>query len=223
MRKRAKKSQNLMKKLNISTLMLVALVVFIPGVDFDKDGLSTYNEYMIHKTDPFNPDSDFDQIFDNAEAIIHLSNPNLNDSDSDGLTDGDELTIYGTDPNSDDTDGDGLKDKYELTVSMTNVTNADTDNDGLIDGSEVKIHKTDPLDRDSDNDHLSDGYELEPKPIGPSGGETVECEEGYYVGSNPLNPDTYRITGGDIELADSSNSCIKPFCGRITKREGYCD
>ena len=107
--------------------------------------------------------------------------------------------------------------------SLTNVTNPDTDDDGLTDGAEVNIHKTDPNDRDTDNDHLSDGYELTPKPIGPSGGETVECEEGYYVGSDPLRPNTYSISGGDISLADSKNSCIKPFCGKITKREGYCE
>ena len=115
-----------------------------------------------------------------------------------------------------------MEDYYELFESLTNITNPDSDGDGLTDGAEIKIHKTDPLDRDSDNDHLSDGYELTPKSIGPSGGETVECEEGYYVGSDPLNPNTYGITGGDIELANSRNACINPTCGKITKREGYC-
>ena len=222
MSKRAKKSKSLIKKLNASTLMLVALVVFVPGFDFDNDGLSTYNEYFIHKTDPFNPDTDFDQIFDSKEIMLHLSNPNINDSDGDGLTDGEEIRKYGTNPASKDTDGDGLDDYYELFESFTNVTNPDTDGDGLTDGAEVNIHKTDPNDRDTDNDHLSDGYELIPKPIGPSGGETVECEEGYYVGSDPLNPNTYSISGGDIALSDSTNSCINPTCGKITKREGYC-
>jgi len=223
MRSRKKIKPIPLKKLNISTIILSLIILFVPMQDFDIDGLSTYNEYMIHKTNPFNPDSDFDQIIDSKEVMLHLSNPNLNDSDGDGLTDGEEIRIYGTDPSSEDTDGDGLDDYYELFESLTNVTNPDSDGDGLTDGSEVKIHKTDPNDRDTDNDHLSDGYELEPKPIGPSGGETVECEEGYYVGSDPLNPNTYGITGGDIKLSESSNSCINPTCGKITKREGYCE
>ena len=221
--KEIEKTTNYLKKLNASTMILIALVVVVPGFDFDEDDLSTYSEYFTHKTNPFNPDSDFDLILDNMEIMIYSSNPNINDSDADGLTDGDEISRYYTDPSSKDTDGDGLTDKYELFESLTNVTNPDTDADGLTDGAELKIHKTDPNNRDTDNDKLSDGYELTPRAIGPSGGEIVECDEGYYVGSNPLHPNTYDIAGGDIELADSSNSCIKPFCGRITKREGYCE
>jgi len=222
MPRRRRKTKPKLKKLNISTIILIALVVILPAFDFDKDELSTYYELLIHKSDPFNPDSDFDLILDNQEAE-YSSNPHLNDSDSDGLTDGDEIRRYFTDPASNDTDGDGLDDYYELFESLTNVTNPDSDNDGLTDGDEINIHKTDPNDRDTDNDRLSDGYELEPKPIGPTGGETVECEEGYFVGSDPLNPNTYSITGGDIKLSDSDNSCINPTCGKITKREGYCE
>jgi len=221
MRRRKSKKQFTIHQ--ISTAILVLIILVVPLQDFDDDSLSTYNEYLLHKTDPFNPDSDFDQLLDGKEVMLHLSNPNLNDSDGDGLSDGEEILSYRTNPSSEDTDGDGLEDKYELTESLTNVTNPDSDGDGLTDGAEVKIHKTDPNDKDTDNDHLEDGYELKPKPIGPSGGETVECEEGYYVGSDPLNPNTYGITGGDIKLADPSNSCIKPFCGKITKREGYCE
>ncbi len=222
MRKRRSKSKLKLKKLNASTVILIALVVIVPAFDFDKDELSTYYELLIHKSDPFNPDSDFDLIPDNQEAE-YSSNPKLNDTDSDGLMDGDEIRLYGTNPATNDSDSDGLDDYYELFESLTNVTNADTDGDGLTDGDEINIHKTDPKDRDTDNDRLSDGYELEPKPIGPTGGEVVDCEEGYFVGSDPLNPNTYGITGGDIKLSDSNNACIKPTCGRITKREGYCE
>ena len=75
MRRRKSKSQ--FKIHQISTIILVLIALFVPFQDFDDDSLSTYNEYLIHKTDPFNPDSDFDQLLDGKEVLLHLSNPNL--------------------------------------------------------------------------------------------------------------------------------------------------
>ena len=108
------------KPANIFAAIVFAVVILTPMIDFDKDELSTYNEFFVHNTDPFNPDSDFDQVLDNMEIDAHSSNPNQNDSDSDGLSDGDEIKRYFTDPASNDTDNDGLTDKYELFESLTN-------------------------------------------------------------------------------------------------------
>ena len=94
MRRGKKTKPPQLKKLNVSTIILILIVLVVPMQDFDNDGLSTYNEYLLHKTNPFNPDSDFDQILDSNEVMLHLSNPNLNDSDSDGLTDGEEIIKY---------------------------------------------------------------------------------------------------------------------------------
>jgi hypothetical protein len=74
--------------------------------DHDDDGLSTYDEVMIHGTDP-----------------------RLADSDHDGIDDPDELTA-GTDPRNPDADGDGLADGFDPQPTVWNDPNADADNDG---------------------------------------------------------------------------------------------
>jgi hypothetical protein len=58
--------------------------------DMDRDGLSDYDEPK-YNTDPRNPDTDFD-----------------------GLWDYEEIAIYGTDPLNKDTDGDGYEDGQEV-------------------------------------------------------------------------------------------------------------
>lgn len=68
MRRRKKKN----KPANIFAAIVFLSIILIPMIDFDKDELSTYNELFLHKTDPFNPDSDFDLILDNEEIIIYI-------------------------------------------------------------------------------------------------------------------------------------------------------
>jgi hypothetical protein len=74
--------------------------------DHDGDGLSTYDEVMVHGTDPRLPDTDLD-----------------------GLADPDELAL-GTGPRNPDADGDGLPDGIDPEPFAWNDPDADADGDG---------------------------------------------------------------------------------------------
>jgi outer membrane protein OmpA-like peptidoglycan-associated protein/opacity protein-like surface antigen len=129
------------------------------GSDHDGDGL-TYREEKELGTDPNNPDTDGDGLWDGDEVRKYYTNPLNPDTDGDGLSDGDEVLNYKTDPNKADTDGDGLSDGDEVLKYKTDPLKADTDGDGLSDGDEVLKYKTDPLNKDTDGDGLSDGQEV---------------------------------------------------------------
>jgi len=154
--------------------------------DSDGDGLTDDEEIQLG-TDPFNPDTDGDELGDGREVKELGTNPLNADTDGDTLTDGDEVLRRSTDPLNPDTDGDGLSDGDEVRRG-TDPLNPDTDRDGLIDGDEVRIG-TDPLKPDTDNDELLDGQESPPCP-------------------NPLDPDTDKdgiIDGRDLDPCDPNN------------------
>lgn len=68
--------------------------------DPDGDGLSNFEELMVHGTDPFRADSDGDGIKDREEVLGTLgkvTNPLLKDTDGDGINDALEFQT-GTDP-----------------------------------------------------------------------------------------------------------------------------
>jgi len=131
----------------------------IAYVDYDADGLGTWEEKMFYDTDPFN-----------------------DDYDGDGINDGAEVLLYNTSPKTLDSDGDGLDDKFEVELKPDiyydtyNTTNRyktdpciyDTDGDGFSDGAEVMgnldvnpmHYRTDPTCRDTDDDGLDDYIEI---------------------------------------------------------------
>ena len=80
--------------------------------DFDKDGLTDNEEYLIGSTDPTESDSDGDGLNDFTE-IDDGTNPINSDTDNDGLLDGDEITAQ-TDPTNPDSDEDGYFDGVEI-------------------------------------------------------------------------------------------------------------
>jgi len=155
-------------------------------LDSDGDGLTDDEEAQLG-TDPFNPDTDGDELGDGREVKELKTNPLNPDTDGDGLSDGDEVLRRSTDPLNPDTDGDGLSDGDEVRRG-TDPLNPDTDRDGLQDGKEVQIG-TDPLKPDTDNDLLLDGQESPPCP-------------------NPLDPDSDKdgiIDGKDLDPCDPNN------------------
>ncbi len=91
-------------------------------LDSDGDGLSDVRESELG-TDPYDPDTDKDQ-----------------------LSDGDEVLREGTDPLNPDTDYDGLQDGPEVHQHQTNPLDRDTDDGGVADGHEVIEDDTNPLD-----------------------------------------------------------------------------
>jgi len=135
-------------------------------------------------TDPNNPDTDGDGLYDGLETMTGIwltdeetgTNPLLYDTDSDGVSDGVEILETYTDPTDDDTDHDGLSDGVETNTGVwidssntgTDPNDADTDGDLLWDGQETNTGifvseddtGTNPLDYDSDGDGLEDGFEV---------------------------------------------------------------
>jgi len=93
-------------------------------LDSDLDGLPDQYEREISETDPFNDDTDADNLLDFFEVFSEdifeaETNPLAADNDFDGLTDWQEVFgIKGwiTNPSVADTDGDGLTDGGELTT-----------------------------------------------------------------------------------------------------------
>ncbi|PIR07062.1 MAG: hypothetical protein COV55_01380 [Candidatus Komeilibacteria bacterium CG11_big_fil_rev_8_21_14_0_20_36_20] len=82
-------------------------------MDDDSDGLTNAEEKELG-SDPLNPDSDNDGLFDREEAVTYKTDPTSSDSDDDGLSDYDEINIWQTDPNNPDTDDDGYSDGLEV-------------------------------------------------------------------------------------------------------------
>jgi hypothetical protein len=116
--------------------------------DCDDDGIGDGAE-RANGTDPLNPDTDRDGLWDGPTIGNHIgewvnnSNPLLNDTDKDGLLDGPWNATTGqlgefnssTDPTKWDTDGDGMPDGWEVAngFNATNATDGwmDRDKDGL--------------------------------------------------------------------------------------------
>ena len=105
-----------------------------PKSDPDKDGLSSYYEYLA-KTNPRRADSDRDGVKDARE-----------DGDADGLRNRTEQRV-GSNPRQNDSDHNGRRDGRE-----------DRDRDGLANLDEQRAG-LDPRDADSDDDDIRDGDE----------------------------------------------------------------
>ncbi len=82
-------------------------------MDDDADGLTNAEEISLG-TDPLDPDSDNDGLFDREEVRLYKTNPNSSDHDGDGLSDYEEVNEWGTDPLDPDSDNDGYKDGQEV-------------------------------------------------------------------------------------------------------------
>jgi Tol biopolymer transport system component/uncharacterized membrane protein len=179
--------------------------------DTDGDGLTNREEVEVG-TDPFNPDSDDDELWDGPEVKQYGTDPLNPDTDGDSLTEGEEVLRRGTDPRNPDTDQDVLNDGDEV-LRNTDPLNPDTDADGLGDGDEVQ-RGTDPLSPDTDVDKLLDGIEVQigTDPLNPDtdndrmidGDETPPCPD-------PLNPDSDGdgiIDGLDLDPCDPVNPSL---------------
>lgn len=159
-------------------------LVFRKGwTDSDEDGLTNNVETEIYGTNPYDPDTDDDQMLDGEEIALGFD-PFNPDEDSDGMADGyevhndldpysdDSLDDYDSDlltnmeefladtyANDNDTDDDEVDDFNELKIYFTDPKNVDSDGDGVTDGEEINIAGSNPNSIDSDNDTMLDYYE----------------------------------------------------------------
>jgi len=109
------------------------------SADPDSDILTNLQEWQ-NMTDPYNPDSDTDQLIDGLEVLLYGTNPLSLDSDLDGLFDGEEVWDSDRDPEN------GIDGGF-----FPNWSGGDIDNDGNLDG---------PTDWDTDGDGMPDGFEV---------------------------------------------------------------
>jgi Mg-chelatase subunit ChlD len=171
--------------------------------DPDNDGLWNEYEAMVG-TDPWNADSDGDDILDGAE-----------DFDGDGLQNESEAT-YGTDPTLPDTDDDGLGDLEEVTADYdpANAMNPLVARAGSFGGA-----TNDYVELADDGRFAMDDFTIEAW-IRPAGGSTggsyvVERRIGAAKRNYYIRIDTnlqavggitgHEITCGDPVVADGTN------------------
>src|SRR3989339_496901 len=175
--------------------------------DTDNDGLFDGMEIKQYKTDPANADTDNDGLNDGPEVNDYGTNPTVMDSDGDNINDGDEVRKYKTNPVADDTDSDGLKDGEEILTFKTDPLEVDCDKDGLKDGDEVLVYKTNPTLTDTDGDMLNDGdevlkYKTNPLVVDTDNDKLSDGDEVNRVKTDPTNPDT----DGDTVI-DGEDDC----------------
>ncbi|HJR81427.1 MAG TPA: DUF5050 domain-containing protein, partial [Anaerolineales bacterium] len=180
--------------------------------DSDGDGLINSQEIDLG-TDPFQGDTDQDQLLDGAEVNTHRTNPLVPDTDGDGLLDGEEVQTTLTDPLNPDMDGDGLLDGDEIQRG-TDPRNRDTDGDGLSDGDEVRLG-TDPLNEDSDRDGLLDGQENQdcPRPLDPDSDDDGITDGRDLDPCNPANP---SLTATALAGAPTQAPAASPTVAQAT-------
>lgn len=157
--------------------------------DTDADQLTDFEEVRTYGTNPLKPDTDNDNLNDYAELKQHKTDPLKADSDSDNLNDGEELARR-TDPLKPDSDNDALLDGDEVTLHKTDPTKADTDEDALTDGDEIRKHKTDPLATDTDRDLLKDGEEINTTNTDPAKADTDDdmLNDGDEINRHKTDP-----------------------------------
>lgn len=173
-------------------------------------------QYRKDASPPFDEDGDFDGISDrnedkNGNGVVDSgeTNPNDPDTDGDGLYDGDEVLVFQTDPRNMDSDFDGIADGEELVAGgdgyITNPLNTDVDGDGLRDGFEVSNGYT-PLSKDSDGNGILDAHEDPDGDGRPNSQEQANNTQPFEVDKDGDGPPFILFVkefrpgpGGDIE------------------------
>lgn len=136
----------------------------ILALDSDGDSITDFDEIELWGTDPYDQDTDGDQIPDGFEINYGLDPLNgqdgTEDPDEDRLINEEEY-VYKTDPFNNDTDKDLMPDGYEVSKNLNPLVdngNADPDDDWLTNYQEYLIG-TEPLKKDTDSDGAIDGLE----------------------------------------------------------------
>ncbi|MFX1281399.1 MAG: PKD domain-containing protein, partial [Promethearchaeota archaeon] len=185
-------------------------------IDSNRNNIPDDYEWMIEECGwVFNisityQDDDLDNLINFYETNVSYTNPYDPDTDNDGLYDGYDIYGFGerpfkTDPNNPDTDGDLLDDSTEvfgwsinsellgdITVTSDPLKN-DTDGEGLLDNIEFE-KGTDPRNRDTDNEGLNDF--LDPYPL-----KRDKDEDG-------LNDFFEFLLGTELNVADTDGDSL---------------
>ena len=196
--------------------------------DVDGDGLSDWDEFHIHGTNPEDSDSDGDGILDQLEFEFG-SNPLVVDLDADG-----DGTYWFDD--CDDNDSSFAPDVTESLDGLDNDCDEDidedffwidTDMDGLTDYAEYHQYSTDPNDGDSDGDGLPDGTELNEFMSDPLVADPDSDLDGWYHFQDCDDDDFERAPERPEALDGKDNDCDnlvdEDFYERDTDGDGLSD
>ncbi|MCK5251549.1 MAG: hypothetical protein KAQ96_01315, partial [Thermoplasmata archaeon] len=184
----------------------------MPDTDLDsypEEGANAWDmdEYVIHRTDPVDADTDGDGMWDGWEIHYGLQPNNatdqFGDADIDALVNYLEF-VHDTDPTINDTDGDGMMDGWEVEYALDpkNPADATTDLDGdLLDNLEEYGHYTNPRDPDTDRDLLTDYEEVQGNWYVTTDGKTTRYS------TDPTSPDTDM---DDLYDDEDGDGCYDP-------------
>ncbi len=92
----------------------------VNGPDSNDDGIEDWEAARLERVG----DTDGDGLSDYDEVVVHGTSPVLLDSDGDGISDGDEVAL-GTNPADADSDNDGIADGVEVTQAFTDPLGGD--------------------------------------------------------------------------------------------------
>lgn len=201
--------------------------------DFDNDGLPNGWEYL-QCLNPYDAsdgtlDIDFDGLTYTQEYALG-TDPTNPDTDGEGLFDGEEVEIYGTDPTNPDTDGDGLTDFEEVNgifcpvgalnnqiLFTSDPLTPDTDADGVHDAAECQAG-TNP-----NNDQEYVEVDEDEETVSVQGGlydQCVlgECEWGQCNGKIRPGISCDEVLQGGLECNDLLNNPPDLPCGKLLGR-----
>jgi len=143
----------------------------VPDIDSQSIGGNRARQAAGSVTDPSNPDSDGDGIFDGIEdanrngwvdgdgaSLSTTLDPFAGRDWPDGVIQPSE-TWTETDPNNPDTDGDGANDGFSEDTNFDGMIAGDSNGNRSYDAGEA-WSETNPLNADTDGDGLPDGWEI---------------------------------------------------------------
>ncbi|MCO4744831.1 MAG: hypothetical protein KC912_08580 [Proteobacteria bacterium] len=173
--------------------------------DTDRDGVPDLYEEQ-YGTDPFDPDSDGDGIYDGKEwhdscdTYTFADDPPV-DTDGDSIIDALDL----------DSDGDGLSDTQDGLADidddcLENYRDTDNDGDGVSTADEVEAG-TDPDNPDTDGDGLLDGDD--PDPL---------VDESDIVDTGPVDPPVEEDCGCSSSGSSSMGLFFLPLLALLRRR-----
>lgn len=178
-------------------------------VDSDDDGLANVFEIGKFGSNPFERDTDGDELEDSEEVLIGCD-PGDEDTNDDGLLDGEQVATRG-DPLNPDTDGDGMLNAWEIQYvgldPLVPDAHLDLDGDGMTNLFEFQNDLFPTVDDDDyDGDGMpnrwEDEYGLDTEvddAAGDADGDGISNLDEFLNGTDPTDPIPVELVKYSVE------------------------